>query len=261
MIRIARLGRLARAALGSAALALGGAALAQTGGGAYAALDKLPDWSGWWTTDLPFVEAWLASPPPLKPGLLRQVRAARGQDTDPDPLRYCRPPQFAGSSGGFIGAVEFLFTPGRVTLTEEGGLIRRIYTDGTPLPKLVEPTNTGTSVGRWEGQTLVVETIGINPFAAYPAVFQGSMPIGKGVRITERISQKDTNTLQFEVVTEAPDVLTAPDRRTAVYRRSAKRLANEITLCADHDRSIDPATGKQRFDLTPPADLPPPPRR
>jgi hypothetical protein len=258
-------GRLARAALCCGALVLGGAALpfssalAQSGDGRYAALDRLPDWSGWWTTDVPYVEEWLANPPPLKPGLLQQVRVARSQDTDPDPLRYCRPTQFTGSSGGFIGAVEFLFTPGRVTLTEEGGLVRRIYTDGTPLPQNVDFTNTGTSVGHWEGQTLVVETIGIKPSAPYPERFQGSMPIGKSVRITERIALADKDTLQWEVVTEAPEVLTAPDRRTSLYHRSAKKLANEISLCADYDRSIDPATGKQRFDLTPPADLPPPP--
>jgi hypothetical protein len=268
MIRVASRSALVRAVLccavlgvGGGAPPFGGAAHAQTGGGRYAALDQLPDWSGWWITEVPYVEAWLANPPPLKPGLLQQVRAARSQDLDPDPLRYCRPPQFVGSSGGFIGALELLFTPGRVTLTEEGGLVRRIYTDGTPLPTNVEPTNTGTSVGHWEGQTLVVQTIGINPAAAYPERFQGSMPIGNGVRITERIALEDKDTLEFEVVTEAPDVLTAPDRRTAVYHRSAKKLANEISLCADHDRSIDPATGKQRFDLTPPADLPPPPPR
>lgn len=254
--------RLVRAACSAAlALAFGSPALAQTGGGRYAALDRLPDWSGWWITEVPFVEAWLASPPQLKPGLLQQVRAARSRDTDPDPLRYCRPPQFTGSSGGFIGALELLFTPGRVTLTEEGGLVRRIYTDGTPLPKDVEPTNTGTSIGHWEGETLVVETTGINPAAVYPSVFQGSMRIGKGARIVERISLTDKDTLQFDVITEAPDLLTAPDRRTTVYHRSAKKLANEISLCADFDRSIDPATGKQRFDLTPPADLPPPPPR
>jgi hypothetical protein len=244
-------------ALGGALLTFGSTALAQSG--RYAPLDQLPDWSGWWTTDVPYVEEWLANPPPLKPGLLQQVRLARSRDTDPDPLRYCRPTQFTGSSGGFIGAVEFLFTPGRVTLTEEGGLVRRIYTDGTPLPKDVDPTNTGTSVGHWEGQTLVVETTGIKPTAPYPERFQGSMPIGNGVRITERIALRDKDTLQWEVVTEAPEVLTAPDRRTSVYHRSAKKLANEISLCAEYDRSIDPATGKQRFDLTPPADLPPPP--
>lgn len=261
MTRVAPRTALAHAALCCAALALGSAAMAQTGGGRYAALDQLPDWSGWWTSDVPYVEEWLANPPPLKPGLLQRVRVARSQDTDPDPLRYCRPRQFTGSSGGFIGALEFLFTPGRVTLTDEAGLIRRIYTDGTPLPKSVDPTNTGTSVGHWEGQTLVVETIGINPAAAYPERFQGSMPMGNGVRITERMTLTGKDTLQIEVVTEAPDVLTAPDRRTAVFHRGAKKLANEISLCADHDRSIDPATGKQRFDLTPPADLPPPPRR
>jgi hypothetical protein len=37
--------------------------------------------------------------------------------------------------------------------------------------------------------------------------------------------------------------------------------ANEITFCSDDDRSLDPVSGKQRFDMTPPADLPPPPAR
>ena len=61
-------------------------------------------------------------------------------------------------------------------------------------------------------------------------------------------------------MTEAPAVLSQPDRRTRLYTRVPKTAANEITFCADNDRSIDPDTGKQRFDLTPPADLPPPPR-
>jgi hypothetical protein len=38
-------------------------------------------------------------------------------------------------------------------------------------------------------------------------------------------------------------------------------MANEITWCTEYDRSIEPGSGKQRFDLTPPADLPPPPPR
>ena len=40
-----------------------------------------------------------------------------------------------------------------------------------------------------------------------------------------------------------------------------KTAANEITFCADDDRSIEPGSGKQRFDMTPPPDLPPPPGR
>jgi len=85
------------------------------------------------------------------------------------------------------------------------------------------------------------------------------MPIGKNVRISERITLKDENTLEFEVTTVAPDVLTRPDKRTRVYTRVNKQAAREVSFCVDADRSIDPATGKQRFDMTPPGDLPPPP--
>ncbi len=152
--------------------------------------------------------------------------------------------------------VEFLFTPGRVTVTNERGLLRRIYTDGRAMPAVIDATNTGLSIGRWEGQTLVVETRGINPLALY-----GGVPIGSHVRITERIFLKDPGTLQIDLVTEAPDVLTQPDRRTRLYTRVEKMMASDITFCTEYDRSIEPGTGKQRFDLTPPADLPPPPPR
>jgi hypothetical protein len=246
-------------------LAVAGAAIGQPRSGAvaasYPALEELRDWSGWWTVPAPLADEWVRQPPPLKDGILDQRLAARTQDFEGDPLRYCRPPQFTGYSGGFVDAVEFLFTPGRVTLTNESGLVRRIYTDGRPLPTDVDPSNTGTSIGHWEGQTLVVETIGINPAAAYPAPQQGAIPIGTNVRITERISLEARDTLRFDIVTVAPDVLREPDRRTRIYSRVVKAMANEITFCAEYDRSIDPVTGKQRFDLTPPADLPPPPPR
>lgn len=191
-------------------------------------------------------------PLPLKPTARDAARAA---GPDADPLRYCRPWQFTGSSGGFTEAVEFLFTPGRVTVTNERGLVRRIYTDGRDMPAAIDPTNTGVSIGQWEGQTLVVETRGLNPLALI-----GGAPIGKNVRIMERIFLKDPGTLEIDVVTDAPDVFTQPDRRTRLYSRVAKTMANENTWCTEYDRSIEPGSGKQRFDLTPPADLPPPPR-
>ena len=201
------------------------------------------------------------APPPLRPEDLARFRAARREDANPDPGRLCRPPQFTGYSGGSTDAVEFLFTPGRVTLTNEGGLIRRIYTDGSSLPTVHEYTNMGTSIGHWEGQTLVVETVDINPGALYPLhATHGAMRIGKNVKITERITLQDPNHLQFEIVTVAPDLFVAPDKRKRVYTRVPNQTrAREFNLCVDNDRSIDPATGKQRFDLTPPPDLVPPP--
>ncbi len=219
----------------------------------YASLAELPDWSGWWGFGEAGPDELKTQPLPLKPAAREAARVA---GPDADPLRYCRPPQFTGANGGFTEAVEFLFTPGRVTVTNERGLLRRIYADGRAMPTSLDATNTGVSIGRWEGQTFVVETRGINPLARYFGV-----PIGKNVSITERMFLKDPGTLQIDVVTEAPDVLTQPDRRTRLYKRVAKTMANEITFCTEYDRSIEPGSGKQRFDLTPPADLPPPPPR
>lgn len=240
------------------AFAIGTQALAQTEAPTKnTALFGLPDWSGWWGLGDAGPDELRRQPPPIKPAVLAAAQAAGG--TDADPLRYCRPMQFVGTNGGFTEAVEFLFTPGRVTITNERGLLRRIYTDGRPMPTGVNPTNTGTSIGRWEGQTLVVETTNLNPLAAFPGA--AGATIGANARISERIFLRDPSTLQIDVVIVAPELLTEPDRRTRLYTRLPKTAASEVTFCTEYDRSIEPGSGQQRFDLTPPADLPPPPPR
>lgn len=227
---------------------------------AYETLARLPDWSGWWLAEIAqtVADEHASRPPPYKPAAEHAVRAAQAANA-PDPLRHCRPWQFTGSSGRFTEALEFLFTPGRVTLTNERGLIRRVYTDGRPMPTDLDPTNTGTSIGHWEGETLVIETTGIDPRAGYPG--PGGIPIGEGVVIRERIFLRDENTLQFDITTVAPDIFAAPDRRSQLYRRLTKTMGNEISFCSEFDRSVEPGTGRQRFDMTPPPDLPPPPAR
>jgi hypothetical protein len=133
--------------------------------------------------------------------------------------------------------------------------VRRIYTGGQAVPKDVEPSNTGLSIGRWDGETLVVETTHINPRAIL-----GGAKIGANARITERISLKEPGTLQFDVEVVAPNALTQPFRVTQLYVRAPRTVASEITFCPEYDRSFDPASGQERFDLTPPPDLPPPPK-
>lgn len=220
--------------------------------------EALPDWSGWWTNATPVSEEWLTQPPPLKPAARDRWDRRLADDGEPDPLRYCRPLQFTGYSGGFEGLLEILFTPGRVTITSEDGRLRRIYTDGRAVPPGHDVSANGASVGRWDGQTLVVVTTHIDPRASYPNSVQGSMPIGRDVRIVERIGLRDRDTLVFDIETHAPDVLTATDRRTRIYKRFDKPFPQEISFCADQDRSVD-RSGRQQFDLTPPTGLPPPP--
>jgi hypothetical protein len=255
------------AIVGVACMFVGMVADAQTSadalpGTSYASLAELPDYSGWWlATAARTTQEELANQPPPFNDEAAQARSASLAANAPVPFAYCRPREFTGQSGGFTEALELLFTPGRVTLTTERGLLRRIYTDGRPMPEDLEFTNTGTSIGHWEDETLVVETAGIDPRVYYPDRSAGGIPFGRNVVIHERIDLADENTLRFDVEIVAPDIFTAPYRSSQLYRRLSKTMANEISWCSESDRSLDPRTGKQRFDTTPPPGLPPPPSR
>jgi hypothetical protein len=225
----------------------------------YESLRALPDWSGWWALRPVAENSFAATPPPMRPEDLAKLRSARAMpDAHADPGRFCRPEQFVGVNIRPAPSVEFLFTPGRVTLTNELGAVRRIYTDGRQLPVDIEDSNMGTSIGHWEGQTLVVETAGINPEARFPDPNPGAVRIGRKAKIVERIALRGEY-LEFDVVVTAPDILTAPYARKFSFARNPKKFPQELVICTEGDRAIDSATGTQRFDLTPPADLPPPP--
>jgi hypothetical protein len=78
---------------------------------------------------------------------------------------------------------EFLLTPGKVTIVSEAYMqVRHIYTDGRPLPADPDPTFNGTSIGRWDGDTLVVETIGFSPLTTIAR----NTPHSDKMRIVER---------------------------------------------------------------------------
>ncbi len=165
-------------------------------------------------------------------------------------------------TGTFItdaeGALEFLTTPGRITITDEVGQLRRIYMD-RKMPADLDETYAGTSVGHWEGQTLVIETAGINRHNQF-IVLGGGIPVGTGVHSVERLSLIEPDLLQIESVVTAPDVMTEPYRVVTTVRRDRNHTPHEFSYCNDTDRYLDPSTGAIFFDLTPPADLPPPPK-
>jgi hypothetical protein len=72
------------------------------------------------------------------------------------------------------------------------------------------------------------------------------------------LSDKDRLEIVRELV--APDPLTGPAKMTLVFLRDRGHVFHEASHCVHDDRSVDPQTQRQRFDLTPPADLPPPPK-
>jgi len=232
---------------------------AATPGHAQETRDAPAAWSGFWLPSPAYVPMGQGfPPPPLKPEAKARLDAARARIRAGAIPDYCRPLKFVGYSWGNTSVVELLVTPARLTLIADDGLVRRIYLGAARPPADPPPTNTGLSIGRWDGDTLVVETTGLNPVAGFPFPLPGAPALGEKARVVERIRLIDKDTLVFEVEITAPDILTAPDAKRFVYRRQAKEMVFATPLCVDDDRSVD-AEGRQRFDMTPPKDLPPPP--
>lgn len=86
---------------------------------------------------------------------------------------------------------------------------RVIYTDGRPVaqPDEVVQTYYGTSVGRWEGDTLVVDSVGYNERFWFT---NGGLPHTEALRLTERFTRTDLDTLRYEVTVDDPRTYTRP---------------------------------------------------
>jgi hypothetical protein len=260
------------------AFALANAASAQTGV-TYESLKNLPDFAGPWT---PLTEPFVLPPPTPTAGRAPEpaptpeslCAAAVPQGSKPDVLArciqaqqqdgavgiraraYCEKQSFTGRPPrGAGGAFEILFTPGRVTMAIEAGLVRRIYMRDKPPPGGLDESRSGTSIGRWEGATLVVETTGLDPNAP----FAPGSALGRGAHVTERFSLVDPDTLRIESTLVAPAVLATALATRAQYRRARDRVFTDFETCVESDRSFDRTAGHDRFDKTPPSDLPPPP--
>jgi hypothetical protein len=86
--------------------------------------------------------------------------------------------------------------------------VRRVVALDRPLPTDLEPTLLGHSVGRWEGDTLVVETVG---FTAHPEGYAFDLPSSATKRIVERFTlDADRKHLDYEATVEDPEYLAAP---------------------------------------------------
>jgi hypothetical protein len=240
----------------------------------YESLRKLPAFAGMWTPMLPpFVQAaadTAGSRPAAAnlvcvgpPGIVRPEASARckallAQAGPTQGSAYCAQRPFTGlMPRGAGGSLEVLFTPGQVTIAVESGLVRRIYLRATPPAAALDESASGTSIGRWEGKALIVTTTGLDQAANI--AFLPGVPIGAGAHVHERISLLDADTLQIETTLEAPMVLAAPLSGKQQYQRASDRFFTPFETCVEGDRSVDPATGKERFDMTPPADLAPTP--
>jgi hypothetical protein len=94
-----------------------------------------------------------------------------------------------------------------VILYEYQSTFRQIFTDGRPLPKNPEPTWMGYSVGRWEGDTLVVESNGFNGKTWLSG--RGN-PTTDALHVTERMRRRDFGHMDVQITIDDPKAYTKP---------------------------------------------------
>jgi hypothetical protein len=135
--------------------------------------------------------------------------------------------------------VDFVHMPDlqRMYLFDVGGphTFRIIYMDGRPHPDKIEPSNYGHSVGRWEGDTLVVDTVG---FSEAFWMDRTGLPHTEKLHTVERFTRADFNTMKYEVLVDDPNVYTKPWSGGFDFRWTANVELFEY-ICQDNNTAPD----------------------
>ena len=107
-----------------------------------------------------------------------------------------------------------------VMLAEANSGVRQIFTDGRPLPKKedVQPWWFGYSVGKWEGDTLVVDSTG---FLDEAWIDENGSPMTNEAHVTERIRRPNYGTLEIQITVNDPKTYTKPWTLSANQRLMA----------------------------------------
>jgi hypothetical protein len=143
---------------------------------------------------------------PMRPETAAILRknAANADLTD-----VCRAPAGVPLGGLLSEPIKIVQSPRMtVILYESDNSHRQIYTDGRGLPREITfPSYLGYSVGRWERDTLVVETIGFNDKAALDLI---GHPHSESLRVVERYSRRDFGHLDLDLTVDDPRMYTKP---------------------------------------------------
>lgn len=151
-------------------------------------------------------------PPSFQPWALEKIKSEG--DAEVENPRLCRPvgvPGFMGSPYPF----QIVQTPGQVVLlAEHQTTFRVIPADGRPHVKDPDPNINGNSIGRWEGDTFVIDVISFDPntptFWNQPIKDHGYWFHSDAMHVIERFRRPDSETLIYQVTVEDTKVLTKP---------------------------------------------------
>ena len=171
--------------------------------------DGKPDLSGvWLVKNGSFYLTSGLKPEEMQPwaaALYKQREADFRRDTDGI---HCLPPGPKAGIGLGNFPMKIVQTPNLVVaLYEYQTIFRQIFTDGRGLPEDANPTWMGYSVGRWDGDTLIVTTAGYNDRTS---IDLAGHPHTEALRMTERYRRRDVGHLDVQVTLEDPKAYTRP---------------------------------------------------
>ena len=244
-------------ALGLVAAALGTVVLAAPAPSEAAAPVKMPNWNGVWEREGSILfdpSARLGSPekPPLTPAFQKRydaiMAAAAAGHPVADPGAMCLP---AGMPRVMVMTypMEILQTANQVTIIAEwASQVRRIFTDGRPHPADPDPTYQGHSIGHWEGDTLVVDTIGIRGDTVFDSTGIGH---SDKIHVTERMRLIAPKELEDQITVEDPVALARPWVITRKYKRGGPDLQMMEYVCEENNRNPVSANGVTGFAASP----------
>jgi hypothetical protein len=135
----------------------------------------------------------------------------------------------------------------------EGAPTRQVFLDGRPLPKDPNPTWMGYSVGRWDGDTLVVETSGYNDRTWLDIT---GHPHTEALQVTERFRRLNTGQMKVEMTFNDPKTYTRP-WTIAVDAQFVPDTELLEFICNENEKSSLHYTGDASADKTRAVALPP----
>jgi hypothetical protein len=203
--------------------------------------DGKPDLNGIWGPDRTFIYDINSAlkngeTVPLQPWAEKATKARMSKD---DPEANCLP-------GGVPRMAPYpwkiLQQPKLIVFLFEGNIhtYRQIFMDGRAHPADLDPTWYGHSTGKWEGDTLVVDSVGFNDkfwfdFAGHPHT--------EKLHITERYRRPDYAHLEFEVVIDDPGAYTRP---FTMYGHSPLVEDSELMeyICNENNQDVSHILGK-----------------
>jgi len=228
----------------------GKAAKANLPGNTWSSIAQLPDWSGVWELDWhrTGLAAARGGMPKLTPEYAarfktyqEEQKSGKHQQTN---TANCEPPGMPQIMTQPY-PVEFLFTPGKVTMAIEAySQMRRIYIDGRPHADDPDPTYQGDSIGHWEGETLVIDTVGFIP----TSLIMPGIGHSDQMRIEERIRKVSPDTMEIRTTIIDPKALVEPWTATRTYKRHADWELKEY-ICAQNNRDSADPEGRADMNL------------